>query len=566
MISFLLPLLILTSLSACTLTGQQPPAASRTEETIYHSNVILPDAKALYLFGRGRLLAADGDYQNAIAALLRATQFDPDAAYLRLALAEAYLDAGQEEEGRRQAEEALRLQPDFLDAELLLGNVFFRQEDDEQAIAHFLRALEIDPEEESAYLHLGIAYARQGDYEKGAAYLKTALERHPDAVGVALTLARLYREMGQNSLAKDLYQTLIDSSPEFLPAYSEFASLLEDNKKIESAIDVYRQLLALRPDSPGIRHHVARLLILNNRFDEALAELNTILDLAPDDLDALRKVGLIYFEQSKWDAAAEAFSAILKIRPDLHAIQFYLGLALERQGKWQDALEAFQQISADAEVYGDALPHQAYLLHQLGHGGAAVDLLQGQLATGGEFKPELFSYLATLYQENKQLDSALTAIEEGLTVHPEDIGLLYHRGLLYERRGERDKATAAMRQVLQADPGHPEALNYIAYGYAESGEHLQEALQLAKRAVHLKPEGHILDTLGWVYFKLDRLPEAGEALEKAVELLPDDPLVREHLGDVYRAAGDADKARGAYRKALELDPQAKGVREKLKGL
>ena len=167
----------------------------------------------------------------------------------------------------------------------------------------------------------------------------------------------------------------------------------------------------------------------------------------------------------------------------MNAIQFYLGLALERQGKWQEALNAFQQISVADEVYGDALPHLSYLLHQLGHSGEAIDLLEAQFAKGGKISPELFSYLATLYQADKQFDSALTAIENGLAVHPGDIGLLYHRGLLYERRGEQDEATAAMRQVLQADPGHPEALNYIAYGYAESGEHLQEALQMAKRAV-----------------------------------------------------------------------------------
>ena len=181
-----------------------------------------------------------------------ASGFDPDAVFLRLALAEVYLDAGQEEEERRQAEEALRLQPDSLDAELLLGNIFFRREDDEQAIVHFLRALEIDPEEEGAYLHLGVAYARQGDYEKGAAYLKTS-SRTTSGRGRRrpLSLARLSREMGQKSLAKDLYRQLIDSSPEFLPAYSEFANLLEDNKETENAIDVYRQLLALPAGQRG---------------------------------------------------------------------------------------------------------------------------------------------------------------------------------------------------------------------------------------------------------------------------------------------------------------------------
>jgi tetratricopeptide (TPR) repeat protein len=123
-----------------------------------------------------------------------------------------------------------------------------------------------------------------------------------------------------------------------------------------------------------------------------------------------------------------------------------------------------------------------------------------------------------------------------------------------------------MREALRLDPDHAEALNYIAYFHAERGENLEEALRMAKRAAQIQPEGHIIDTLGWVYFRLGRLEEARQELERAVELLASDPVVLEHLGDTYRALGLHAPARATYQRVLDLQPAATGVREKLQSL
>jgi len=124
-----------------------------------------------------------------------------------------------------------------------------------------------------------------------------------------------------------------------------------------------------------------------------------------------------------------------------------------------------------------------------------------------------------------------------------------------------------MRRVLETNPDHAQALNYIGYTYAEKEIFLDEAEALVKRALELKPDdGYITDSLGRVYFKKGQLDKAIAELEKAHKLAPEDPVIAEHLGDVYLKSQQGDKAIQMYERSLQLDPKKTEVAEKLKKL
>jgi tetratricopeptide (TPR) repeat protein len=113
------------------------------------------------------------------------------------------------------------------------------------------------------------------------------------------------------------------------------------------------------------------------------------------------------------------------------------------------------------------------------------------------------------------------------------------------------------------DADHPDALNFVAYHQAEHDVDLDLALTRALKALSNKKSGYIIDTLGWIYYKLGRLEESREQLEKASNLQPDDPVILEHLGDLYQALTLWKEAAEAYQRVLKIDPQAEGVDEKL---
>ncbi len=172
---------------------------------------------------------------------------------------------------------------------------------------------------------------------------------------------------------------------------------------------------------------------------------------------------------------------------------------------------------------------------------------------------------AQSWQRLERNDESIPILEKLVATHPETAVAHFLLGAAYERTGQRQKAVASLRRVLEIQPDFHAALNYLGYTYAEAGENLDEALRLVRRAVALDPDnGSYVDSLGWTYHRLGRHEQARGYLERAARLEPADATLHEHLGDVYVALGQKDRARAAYRRALELeDANAEELRRKI---
>jgi tetratricopeptide (TPR) repeat protein len=131
--------------------------------------------------------------------------------------------------------------------------------------------------------------------------------------------------------------------------------------------------------------------------------------------------------------------------------------------------------------------------------------------------------------------------------------LRYEYALLLDKSGNTAQAIRSMQKVLELNPNHPDALNYIGYYWANSNTNLDKALKYILLAVQLKPQsGYIRDSLGWIYYRLGEFDKAIIELQDALSLEPTDPYIYEHLGDCYQAKNENEKALEIYTKALEL--------------
>ncbi len=254
----------------------------------------------------------------------------------------------------------------------------------------------------------------------------------------------------------------------------------------------------------------------------SLIYIRTASYLRPDHIDALLLSAELLEDLGQLNLAIDLYKQVPASSPDHHAAELGRAEALRRSAKPDAAIEVLEQLSLD---YPD--------------------------------QPMVFSSLGDLLRQEEKYEAAVSAYDRSLELTASDNpGLwfvLYARGISHERLDHWDEAEADFRKALELNPDQPQVLNYLGYSLVEKQIKLDEALDMIQRAVAGRPDsGYIVDSLGWVLFRLGRYDEAVGHMEQAVELMPIDPVVNDHLGDVYWAVGRTREAEFQWKRALSF--------------
>ena len=258
--------------------------------------------------------------------------------------------------------------------------------------------------------------------------------------------------------------------------------------------------------------------------------------LHPDNADAVLLSGDILTRQQQYDLANQTFNRISGDSPAFVQAELGRADALSRAGKTDAALEVMQQLAKSQ-------PDATLVLVTLG------DMLRST---------ERYAEAVVAY------DRAIAQLGEPRQTH---WVVYYTRGIAHERTGNMDQAEADMRLALKLNPDQPQVLNYLGYSFVDAGRNLDEALAMIQKAVAAMPDdGYIVDSLAWALYRLGRTAEAVAPMEHAVELEAVDPILNDHLGDVYWAVGRKLEAEFQWHRALSFKPDAKDevrIRRKL---
>ena len=191
--------------------------------------------------------------------------------------------------------------------------------------------------------------------------------------------------------------------------------------------------------------------------------------------------------------------------------------------------------------------------HQAERAGCDAIMIQPPwyVLPGEEEIEDYYLSVGQLYHEHRSYKKARGILKEGLDHHPDSQSLTFHLGSVFERLNDIDAAERQFQRVLAADPQHAAALNYLGYMLADHELRLDEALGYIERALDQDPHnGAYLDSLGWAYFKLNKLELAEKSLVLAIQINEGDPTILEHLGDLYVRKGDRSSALDCYRKSV----------------
>ena len=244
---------------------------------------------------------------------------------------------------------------------------------------------------------------------------------------------------------------------------------------------------------------------------------------------------------------------------------------LEQMGQYDLAVEEYAKISPSSSYF---LSSELGRVGALRDGGKTEAALEVLYYLSREFSDIgiVHNSLGDFLRREERYSEAKIAYDRAVDIYRENNNVswvvLYARGITHERLQEWDKAESDFRNALTINPDQANVLNYLGYSLIDRGEKLDEAMTMIEKAVSLQPEsGYIVDSLAWGLFKLGQYETAIPHMEKAAELMPVDPIVTDHLGDLYWAVGRQLEAKFQWRRALSFDPELKDatrIREKLR--
>ncbi len=487
----------------------------------------------------------------ALESKRRVLFLDPGFTELAVDVAQHHLHRSETPEAISVLKDAKKAAPNDPTPSLALAGVYLRHlQKPLLAEKHALDAVQLDPENKTGYELLWEIYRAADQTNKIETLFQRAERRQSEKLDFLMAIADLrLREIARSrntpsaateakiSELLERIEKLGVSKPEILARTGDFHALCG---RLQRAVDLYEKSIALQPALDGVREKLALALVQLGQNDRAAELLSKIVAENPVNLPAYDQLSKIHLLRGEFERAATAMRQALLLAPiDPRRHEEIIRTSL-RAGDHAGALQAATEAEAKFPYLTGFTILRAITLSQTGHHAAAMMAFERALVTAANSNPDL-------------LDS--------------DFFLSY--GGAAERAGHFVKAAELLKKSIALDPARSaQACNYLGYMWADRGENLAEAELLIRQALELDPtNGAYRDSLGWVFFRQGRYNESLAELLRASELMQEpDPVVLDHIGDVYGKLGKTADAVLYWRKALQIDPNNSLITEKLDSL
>ena len=461
--------------------------------------------------------------------------------------------------------------------------------DDAVALAAARLWVELDPRNPDPHQVLAIMKLRAGDLGQAAEHVQDIFAYSEGEADEKLwMIGNLLGSEKDKDAVLEVMETLVatqDSSPGALYAFANVAARLED---LERSRELLEDTLALAPDHNNaalsyisilqrlgreqealswlenklvkggendfnLRMAYARLLMEVRQFGKALDQFELLVDLEPENMDVLYALGLLYLQSSRLEEAETFFKKLSAQEHLTDTANYYLGRIAEEKRLYDEAGDWYQGVYR-GEHYFDAQVRLAMLLARRGQVDEARNHLQSIRSRSGQQTLVIVQAEGDLLIQAGRYEEAIAVYAEALD-DGYNADLLYARAMAAEKIGRLDLLEKDLRSILEREPDHAQALNALGYTLADATDRHAEAYELIKKALELRPNDfYILDSMGWVLYRLGRLDEAVEYLRKALGIRQD-PEIAAHLGEVLWVRGEREQAKEVWETALQQTPE-----------
>ena len=543
-------------LTACAQAPQRteppPPAEPQAEAAPALPNVELSE-ELLYEFLLTEIANQRGHKALAVessADLARKTR-DPRLARRAAQLAFESGDMNKAIEAFRQWQE---IEPTSPLAGRMLASILVRGgrlNEAQPELAKVLQAEKANPG--AAFLQIFQLVAPYPDKPAILKLMRELAQPYPQVAEAHWSVAQLAQQAGDYPLALSEVRQARSLRPEWDMAASLEAQLLQKSAP-QQALEVLRGYLSEFPDAREIRLQYARALLEQKQYRASRAEFQRLAEGAPDNPDWAFAIALISLQMHDLqDAEAQLRRALEKGRKDRDTVQYYLGQLSEAKENEDEALVHYREVKGGEHQFAARL-RVVYLLNKRGKLDEARKYLQQTEAANNQQRVQLWLIEAQLLREAKRLEDAYQVLQQGLAKLPNHPDLLYETAMLAEKTGKPEIFEQLIRKLIQIKPDHAHAYNALGYSLLERNERIPEAVELVEKALQLAPnDAAIMDSVGWGYYRSGRLDESLKLLRRAFAGNPD-PEVAAHLGEVLWVHGDKEEARKIWQDSLKANP------------
>jgi len=458
----------------------------------------------------------------------------------------------------------LQADPESTQARQVLATLLVSQAQLADAKPHLEKWIAADPDGiGQSFLQLSSLLARHKDKAEVAKLMQGLAQAYPDVPEAHLAVAQAALDADELALALEEARTVLKLRPDWELAALFYAQVLQRRSNAE-AIQYLADYLKTHPGAKDARLNYARLLVSEKNFSEARKQFEVLLTAVPQNADVTMAVAMLAVQAKDYDAAESQFRHLLEINyKDPDAVRLYLGQINEDRERYGEALKWYGSIGPGDQFINSRARYAGVLAKQ-GHLAAARDYLQKTSAQDSQQRVRLVQAEAQLLRDAHEYQEAFNVLGAALAKQPDTPDLLYDHAMAAEKVNRIDVLETNLRQLIKTQPGNAHAYNALGYTLADRNERLTEAHELIETALKLAPEDpFIMDSMGWVLFRMGQDKAGLVYLQRAFELRPDAEIAG-HLGEVLWHMGQREQAQKIWSEMLKANPKNEMLQNTIK--
>lgn len=567
-----LPVLVLVLLTTgCATVGNQPDVSTLAKSpasTMELEEMETADfpPQVLYQLLVAELAGQRGEMGVAVANYLAAAQTSQDAKVAERA-ARVAIYAQALDQGLEAAELWVKVAPNDANARQVLAPLLLAFGRAPESVTHYQRYIELSADKpDRGFLQIAGQLARDKNPLAALSVMDKLVAGQTENPYAWLGHSQLTLHQAKLDLAVDSVNKALELKPNWASAVVVRARILSLQGDKESAIEY---LEAHRDGALGdditVGLSYARLLTEVKQLKKAREEFERLAGMAPRNAEVHYAAGVLALQLNDLDTAEKRLIRVLRLGQRMLAANYYLGRVYEQKKQPEAALKHYFSVR-HGEYYLSAHSRGASIMADEGKLDEAREHLHSLRIANEQEQVRIYLIEGELLRKAGEYQQALVFLTEKLETMPNDTALRYARALVAEKVDKLALAEKDLRAIIEREPSNAQALNALGYTLADRTERLEEALGFIERALKVEPaDAAIIDSMGWVQFRMGNHEKAVEHLRRALSLIKD-PEIAAHLGEVLWQMGNKKDALNVLESALEEHPEHKAVLDAMKRL